>query len=120
MKATEAEQLRDPAAAAAFAAAAVDAPAPHQHHHGPLSSVREDTHHGRRIEIVTTYEIRVDGVPVTTHLSVSKDGKLHCHALPNYVFSSAVNLVRRLIDLYPYQFPQTGGHGHGGHSHEHS
>jgi len=60
---------------------------------------------------------------------VSRSGDVHTHALPNYSFTSAIDLARQLIDSFPAQYgPATdrpdphdghdhGGHDHGGHDH---
>jgi hypothetical protein len=91
----------------------------HDHGHG-LEAVRQAEHRGHRIVIKTCYEITVDGQPVTTHLSLGNDGTLRTHAMPNYAFSSAVDLVKKIIDLFPDEFTSShSGDGHGGHSHEH-
>jgi hypothetical protein len=78
----------------------------HDHHEpaGPqtkATSIRQATHRGHEIEVVTTYEFKIDGKPVFGHFQVDDAGKLHCHDLPNYAFSSAVELGKRLIDLLP-------------------
>ncbi|GAA1190444.1 hypothetical protein F4556_000771 [Kitasatospora gansuensis] len=91
------------------------------HEHGPARSVREDEYQGHRIVITTSYEITVDGRPLTAHIGVSNDGEVHCHALPAYQVLSAVDIVRALIDNFPDDFPAAGGGGgddhgsHGGH-----
>ena len=43
---------------------------------------------GHRIVIRTTYEIEVDGQPVSGHLGVAKDGRVHYHPVPNLSFPS--------------------------------
>jgi hypothetical protein len=79
------------------------------HEHG-LETVREDDYRGHHVVIRTTYQIEVDGRPVTGHLGVSQDGRVHYHAIPNLSFDSAIELVRRLIDAFPEEFP--GGDAH--------
>lgn len=106
----------DPAALGGYLAGLPAAP----HHHGPTVSVREADHAGRRIVIRTTYEVTVDGAPLAVPLVLTNDGVLHCHALPNYQFQSAVDLIKGLIDEFPEDFPPAGGGGHGGgHGHAH-
>jgi hypothetical protein len=118
MKADKAERLRDAAPSAEFLTEAL-AHAPGHAHHG-LESVRRARHGGREIVVRTTYEITVDGKPLMGHLFVTNDGDLHSHALPNYVFHSAIDMVKKIIDLFPEEFSsQDHGGGHGGHSHEH-
>ena len=91
------------------------------HEHGPHETVREAYHGGHRIVIGTTYRIEVDGRPIGGHFVVTEDGQVQCHALPNYTFSSAVDLVKSMIDIFPEDFsgtPADGGDAHGGHAHE--
>ncbi len=90
-----------------------------RNHMTHLGGVRKATHDGHRIEIRTTYEVRVDGRRVSLPLSVDSEGRVTCHALPNYSFQSAVDLVKQVIDTYPDDF--TKGRrkevsGHGSHS----
>ncbi len=76
-----------------------------EHEGGELTSVREVEHRGRKIVIRTTYEIEVDGQPYQGHARVDEDGRIHCHAIPYDTYSSAVDFVKQLIDLYPESFP---------------
>jgi len=91
------------------------------HQHGE-QSIREVTYGKHTIRIATTYDIQVDGQPVTGHLLVTNEGSVHYHAIPNQEFASAVDMVKRMIDLAPDQFPDpspTGGptdHGHTDHT----
>ena len=60
-------------------------------------------------------------VPVTGHLEVGNDGSVHYHAIPNQEFASAVDMVKRVIDLTPPTALPGGGHhdqDHGTHGHE--
>ena len=86
------------------------------------TSVREVGYKGRRIRIETTYRITVDGEPVTGHVMVSNDGSVHYHAIPNQQFESAVDMVKRVIDLTPPDAlpsePRTDQH-HGHQNHDH-
>jgi len=68
-------------------------------------------HRGRRIEIRTTYEIFVEGRAFTTSLQLNNLGRVFSSALPYEDFPSTIDLVTRLIDLYPDRFPLRG---HGG------
>ena len=103
-------------------------------HAHSMESVRTATHCGREIVIKTCYEITVDGKTLESHLSVDNEGNLHTHALPEYAFSSAVDVVKKIIEAFPSEFPcdddaqgqdhggtdsSSGqqGHGHGGHTH---
>ena len=86
-----------------------------QHHH-KLESVREANHEGHHIVIRTKYTILVDDKPMVTPLHIANNGQLRCHALPNYSFPSAVDLVKQLIDVFPNDFARDEGHGaHDGH-----
>ena len=82
-----------------------------------LSSVRTAEHRGRKIEIKTTYEIKVDGRPVYVHAIVGDDGRLLCHSTPYVRYQSAIELVKTLLDRFPEAFAEgDGGHeGHGEH-----
>jgi len=96
---------------------------PSEHEHGGgenIETVREDDYEGRHIVIRTTYHIEVNGKPFQGQLALDNEGRVHCHALPNYQFASAVEMVQRLIDIFPEDFPAqpgvgrgTGGHGDG-------
>ncbi|MGH2899167.1 MAG: hypothetical protein ACRDMZ_10880 [Solirubrobacteraceae bacterium] len=88
---------------------------PEPPHAQRLSGLRCGEYRGHEIEIVTTYEISIDGTPVHFHASVGDDGRLRCHESPYAAVPSAIDLVKHLMDLYPDAF---GGAGHGsGHAH---
>lgn len=91
------------------------------HDHGPAETVREVDYNGHHIVIGTTYRIEVDGRRVGGHFVVTDEGEVQCHALPNYTFASAVDLVKSMIDIFPEDFPATGGGGQDGpgDSHDH-
>ena len=74
------------------------------HRHPGEDSVREADHKGHHIVIRTTYEITVDGKPVTGHMGVDNEGQVHYHPVPNASFASAVDLVKHLIDTFPEDF----------------
>ncbi len=89
----------------------------HEPHHHGNTTVREVTHGTHSIRVVTSYDIEVDGQPVTGHLLVTNEGAVHYHAIPNQEFASALDMVKRMIDLAPDQFPdpptdRTDHHGH--------
>lgn len=75
----------------------------HEHMAG-LESVREVEHNGHKITIRTHYEIEVDGQPLEGHIYVGNDGTVSSHAFPAYSFTSAVDLVAKLIDTFPAEF----------------
>jgi hypothetical protein len=78
-------------------------------------SVREADYKGHHIVIRTTYDIRVDGVPLTGHLGVTDDGRVHYHAVPNVSFASAIDTVKEIIDVFPDDFTGRRRHGASGH-----
>jgi hypothetical protein len=83
-------------------------------------SVREAAYKGHQIRVETTYRITVDGAPVTGHVTVGNDGQVHYHAIPNQQFESAVDMVKRVIDLTPPDsWPANPGddHSHGDQHH---
>ncbi len=88
------------------------------HHGGGMQSVREDTYRGHKITIRTSYAIEVDEKPIEGHIEVTNGGQVHYHALPNYTFDSAMDLVKKLIAAAPEDFtdgatPLPHGHPHG-------
>jgi hypothetical protein len=85
-------------------------------HHGTVETVREDDYDGHRIVVRTTYQSEVDGRPVSGHLGVANDGRVHYHPVPNLSYASAVDLVKGLIDTFPDDFEHgDGGSGHPDH-----
>lgn len=76
---------------------------------GPVESIREDDYKGHHIVIRTTYQITVDGRPVTGHIHLSNEGQVAYHGLPNMSFDSAVGLVQSLIDHFPQDFQPGAG-----------
>jgi hypothetical protein len=75
-----------------------------EHDKRPFQSVREVDYKDHKITIYTQYEIRVDGKPLGGHIYVDNSGKVSAHALPNYSFVSAVDLVKKMIDEFPDDF----------------
>jgi hypothetical protein len=88
-------------------------------HDGAIETVREAVHRGHRIVVRTSYEIEVDGRPVSGHLGVANDGRVHYHPIPNLSFASAVDMVKTLIDTFPDDFDGGDGQGDGGHGGDH-
>jgi hypothetical protein len=73
--------------------------------HGPAGkSVRQMSYKGHQLVVRTSYEFEVDGKPVRVELDLDNDGNVTCHALPNYSFTSAVLLLRKLVDQFPDSF----------------
>jgi len=77
-----------------------------QHGHSETASIREADYRGHHIVIYTTYRIEVDGKPITGHVGVGNDGRVHYHVVPNQTFPSAVTMVKSLIDLFPDDFQE--------------
>lgn len=65
---------------------------------GHGGGVRRFTHRGHVVEIVTRYEVTIDGEPWDRHLEVLDDGSVTYHGLPQYAIPSAVDLIRHVID----------------------
>jgi hypothetical protein len=108
------EKLAEAAAPNTLAGYLVSLPPPHHPGRGADGSIdtrREDDHAGHHIVIRTTYRIEVDGTILQTPLALGNNGQLHCHALPNYQFASAMDLVKRLIETFPEDFPREPGAG---------
>ncbi|MEM7094497.1 MAG: hypothetical protein AAF567_15955 [Actinomycetota bacterium] len=82
----------------------------HGEHGAGHESVRRNEHNGHQIEIRTTYRVLVDGRELAGHFGVGQDGTTHYHGLPNYQRSSAVDLVKDIIDQFPEDFAR-GGEG---------
>jgi hypothetical protein len=66
--------------------------------HGHREGVRRFAHRGHEVEIVTRYEVRIDGEPWNQHVEVLDDGSVAYHGLPQYAIPSAVDLIRKVID----------------------
>ena len=98
--------------------------------HGTMrsKSVRTFSHKGHEISITTMYQVKIDRRLVHLPLMVSDDGHVQSHAIPNYSLSSAVDIVKTIIDLFPEDFEKKtkkksrgrrAGGQHGGHSQGH-
>ena len=85
-----------------------------KHTHQKNESVREADHNGHHIIVRTHYEIEVDGHRVMGHMGVTNDGQVHYHPLPNLSFTSAVDLVKQLIETFPDDFSTQGTGSMGG------
>lgn len=89
------------------------------------TSVRELTHNGHAVRIITTYWVEVDGAPAGMHLSVDEDGQVYSHATPFVTYASAVDLMKEVMDAYPDAFSDSDAnsdthsdtHAHAGHDH---
>lgn len=82
----------------------------HRGHAGHSStSVRQAEYKGHQIRIETTYVITLDGEPVGGHVVVGDNGRVHYHSIPNQEFLSAVDMVKRVIDLSPAAGEEAAG-----------
>jgi hypothetical protein len=86
------------------------------HQHAMSETVREADYEGHHIVVRTTYQIEVDGTPITGHMGVTDDGNVHYHPIPNMSFASALDMVKQLIDVFPDDFTDTGPAAHGVHA----
>jgi hypothetical protein len=73
-------------------------------HHTSSTSVREADYNGHHIVVTTTYSIEVDGIALMGHMGVANDGSVHYHPIPNMRFTSAIDLVKQVIDVFPDEF----------------
>lgn len=89
---------------------------PHGKHEA--TSVRELTHNGHVIRIITTYRVEVDGKPADMHLSVDEDGQVYTHATPFVTYASAVDLMKEVMDAYPDAFSDAGDEAQNEHGHD--
>ncbi len=83
---------------------------PHGKHEA--TSVRELTHKGHTVRIITTYRVEVDGKPADLHLSVDEDGQVFTHATPFVTYASAVDLMKAVMDAYPEDALKSSGQRH--------
>ena len=70
--------------------------------------VREADYAGHHIVVRTRYQVEVDGHMLMGHMGVTNNGQVHYHPVPNLAFGSAVDLVKRLIDIFPDDFAKKG------------
>jgi hypothetical protein len=103
------EQMRTTRALARYttrAAKEIDSATTDVHVHGEhaMESVRTAEHNGHSILVRTHYEFEVDGNPLVSPVMVDNFGRVACHALPNYSFLSAIDLVKQLIETFPEDF----------------
>jgi hypothetical protein len=92
---------------------ALEAPgAGHDPHlgHGPASR-REFEHKGHLVVIEAKYQITVDGIERPLMISIGEDGRATTHAIPYKVYSSLVDLMKDLIDLYPGDYSAEAPNG---------
>jgi hypothetical protein len=76
-----------------------------QMHHGESVVTRETDYKGHHIMVRTKYEVEIDGQPLMGHLGVNDEGSVHYHPVPNMSFGSALDMVKKIIDVFPQDFP---------------
>ena len=92
-----------------------------QMHDGEAVVIREADYKGHHIVVRTKYEVEVDGKPLMGHMGVTDSGLVHFHSVPNMSFVSALDMVKKIIDVFPDEFgpgakpDQTPGMSHGPH-----
>ena len=77
-----------------------------EQHMRPFESVRKVEYNGHHIIIRTQYQIKVDGKSLRGQIYVDNSGRVSTHAIPNYSFTSTVDLIKKLIDAFPANFPK--------------
>jgi hypothetical protein len=80
----------------------------------PQETVRTALYRGHAIEIRTSYQVTIDGEALSAHLMVNDEGNVHYHGLPNYSAASAIELMERVIDSFPEDYPPQGPADEGG------
>ena len=79
-----------------------------QMRHEDSVSTRETSYKGHHIVVRTKYEVEVDGKPLMGHMGVTDSGLVHYHPVPNLSFPSALDMVKKIIDVFPDEFRQNG------------
>jgi len=75
-----------------------------QMHHEEAVVTREADYKGHHIVVRTTYEVEVDGKRLMGHMGVNDSGSVHYHPIPNLSFASALDMVKKIIDVFPDDF----------------
>jgi hypothetical protein len=122
MAKTSIEELPTPESIAKYVKAnAPRARKAQQMHHGESVVTRETDYKGHHIVVRTKYEVEVDGRPLMGHMGVNDAGSVHYHPVPNLNFASALDMVKKIIDVFPDDFEpgnaahQMRGMDHGSH-----
>jgi hypothetical protein len=68
--------------------------------HGGAESVREFEYRGHRVQIVTRYEVTIDGELWEGGIGVLPNGSVISHYLPQYALPSAADFIRAVIDQW--------------------
>jgi len=77
-----------------------------RHRHSVVT--REAEYKGHHIWVQTTYQASVDGKSLMGHLGVTDAGDVHYHPIPNLSLPSAIDLVKKIIDVFPDDFAPAG------------
>jgi hypothetical protein len=75
-----------------------------QMHHEESVVTRETDYKGHHIVVRTTYHVEVDGKSLMGHMGVTDSGSVHYHPVPNLSFASALDMVKKIIDVFPDDF----------------
>jgi hypothetical protein len=75
-----------------------------QMHHRESVITRETDYKGHHILVRTRYEVEIDGKPMMGHIGVNDEGLVHFHPIPNLRFDSALDMVKKIIDVFPDDF----------------
>jgi len=81
----------------------------HGHEHEASMVTRETDYKGHHIVVRTKYEVEVDGNRLMGHLGVNDAGSVHYHPIPNMSFTSALDMIKKVIDVFPNDFDSNGG-----------
>jgi hypothetical protein len=79
-----------------------------QHMHEENVVTRETDYKGHHIVVRTKYEVEVDGKQLMGHLGVNDAGSVHYHPIPNMSFTSALDMIKKVIDVFPNDFGSNG------------
>ncbi len=75
-----------------------------QMHHEESVVTRETDYKGHHIVVRTKYEVEIDGKSLMGHIGVTDSGAVHYHPVPNLSFASALDMVKKIIDVFPDDF----------------
>jgi len=105
MAKTASEELPTPQSIAAYVKAnALRVRKAQQMRHGESVVTRETDYKGHHIVVRTKYEVEIDGRPLLGHVGVNDAGSVHYHPVPNMNFASALDMVKKVIDVFPRDF----------------
>ena len=105
MAKTASEELPTPQSIAAYVKAnASRVRKAQQMRHGESVVTRESDYKGHHIVVRTKYEVEIDGRPLLGHVGVNDAGSVHYHPVPNMNFASALDMVKKVIDVFPRDF----------------